>query len=365
MERGIGDNYFLNADMRTFYCILLVCLTVVLLRCGQSDATIQEKGPSVSQEKLDLTRTNPVKNTPARHADGSSSSADIPTENSVSQGKELITSLPEGISVPEGMLFVPGGLLHLGSNKGLPREQPVLPHEVTGFFMDITPVTVAQYRAFIKATGYVTEAEKFGNSAVFNMVTKNWELWETAYWEFPLGKTEKAAEDDHPVTQVSWNDAIAYCQWAGKRLPTEAEWEHAARNGSNSREQYGWGENIMHTASNRYKANIWQGSFPAVNTGEDGYLYTSPAGQFNENSLGLKDMSGNVWEWCQDWYKSYDPADPSRVQTAEPERVMRGGSFLCDPSYCHGYRVSGRSGTTPETGLFHVGFRCVQDISPN
>ncbi|MCL4141178.1 UNVERIFIED_CONTAM: hypothetical protein GTU68_023959 [Idotea baltica] len=192
------------------------------------------------------------------------------------------------------------------------------------------------------------------------MEQRNWILKKTAYWEYPIGKDQPISPDNHPVTQVSFNDAIAYCNWAGKRLPTESEWEHAARNGADSRTQYSWGENIME--GNVHKANIWQGTFPVENTNEDGYLYTSPVGEFNVSPLGLKDISGNVWEWCNEWYTSYDPNNPSLVQTAEPERVMRGGSFMCDPNYCHGYRVSGRSGSTPETGLFHVGFRCVKDI---
>lgn len=345
-----------------FFLLLLSCF---LLHCSEvatsSHSSMEAKD---SSEGLDMTRTNAVKNTPARiPADSSQSSNPSAVANAThSEQKELLEELPTTVDQPKGMVFVPGGLSHQGSNTGLPREQPVLTNFIRGFFMDAAPVTVAEFRKFVQTTNYVTEAEKFGDAVVFDLKLQNWTLRKSAFWEYPLGRTEAPAEDDHPVTQVSWNDAVAYANWAGKRLPTEAEWEHAARNGRDSREQYSWGENILDPSDNHYKSNIWQGTFPAQNTGEDGYLYTSPVGLFNETELGLKDMSGNVWEWCQDWYKSYDPSNPAIVQTAEPERVMRGGSFMCDPSYCHGYRVSGRSGTTPETGLFHVGFRCVKDI---
>lgn len=348
--------------MRIRDLFILFLSACFLIHCNQETNSTQQK-PKQSAEGLDMSRTNAVKNTPARLADDSTSNAAAPKQSTEADTqKDLLKELPESVAKPKGMVFVPGGLTHQGSSEGLPREQPVLTQFVRGFFMDESPVTVAEFRQFVQATKYVTEAEKFGDAVVFDNEVKNWTLRKTAYWEYPLGRSEPLATDDHPVTQVSWNDAVAYCNWAGKRLPTETEWEHAARNGRDSREQYSWGENILATSDNSYKANIWQGSFPALNTAEDGYLYTSPVGLFNETEIGLKDMSGNVWEWCQDWYKSYDPADPARVQTAEPERVMRGGSFMCDPSYCHGYRVSGRSGTTPETGLFHVGFRCVKDV---
>ena len=330
----------------------------------QNDSKESSETYEKKTEGLDISRTNPIKNTPSREAtsgeetNDSEQAATVSTPNS--SGKVLNT-LPEGIKIPEGMVFIPGGTLDMGSEKGLPREQPVVPRSIKGFFMDVTPVTVAQFRKFVKATGYITQAESFGDAAIFDLQQQTWILKESAYWEYPRGKDNEPAPADHPVTQVSFNDAIAYCNWANKRLPTEAEWEHAARNGANSRTQYSWGEEIQNN-DGTYKANVWQGVFPAYNTGEDGFMYTSPVGYFNETKNGLKDMSGNVWEWCLDWYQSYDPNQPERVQTAEPERVMRGGSFMCHPGYCHGYRVSGRSGTTPETGLFHVGFRTVKDI---
>jgi len=259
------------------------------------------------------------------------------------------------------MVFVPGGTFEMGSAEGLPREKPIHQRSVQGFFMDQHPVTVKQFRQFVAATSYRTQAETYGDAAVFDLGRRQWYLQVGASWEYPRGRKAGPAPDDHPVTQVSWNDAQAYCRWAGKRLPTEAEWEHAARNGQNLRTRYPWGQHIQNDRG-EYRANVWQGTFPALNTRDDGYLYTCPVGTFGTNELGLSDMSGNVWEWCQNWYRSYDARQPGRVQTAEPERAMRGGSFMCHPSYCHGYRVSGRSGSTPETGLFHVGFRPVQDL---
>ncbi|MDX2247557.1 MAG: formylglycine-generating enzyme family protein [Bacteroidia bacterium] len=341
------------------YLALTAFAFMLCLIPGCSDSPEEEHTITDSNE-LDLSRTNAVKNTPSRPGSGEKPNLTAEHSPAFTDENNLLVSLPENTPVPEGMVFVPGGRTDIGDINGLPREQPVWATPIRGFFMDITPVTVGQYRQFVKATGYVTQAEKFGDAAVFDMENQTWFLKKTAYWEYPQGKDQEKAPDNHPVTQVSYNDALAYCDWAGKRLPTEAEWEHAARNGSNSRAQYSWGEDIEEKG--RYKANFWQGVFPAYNTVADGFPFTSPVGSFPATPLGLLDLSGNVWEWCQTWYTSYDPNDPSKVVTAEPERVMRGGSFMCDPNYCHGYRVSGRSGSTPETGLFHVGFRCVKDI---
>jgi sulfatase modifying factor 1 len=345
---------------RSFLSWCSVLCVAGLLACQSEPPS--DQAATVTRE-LDQSRSNAVKNTPSRITpDGETTVATASTQATSASTQPLYRQLPQGQAVPKGMAFVPGGEVEIGSAQGLPREQPVHEEQVPGFFMNKHPVTVAEFRAFVKATGYRTQAEAYGDAAVFDLQLRQWELRPGAYWAYPQGPSQPAAPDDHPVTQVSWQDAQAYCEWAGLRLPTEREWEHAARSGHNQRDRYPWGESIT-DEQGRYQANIWQGTFPAINTGEDGYLYTSPVGTFGANRLGLTDLSGNVWEWCQDWYQSYDPNRPGLVQTAEPERVMRGGSFLCDPSYCHGYRVSGRSGSTPETGLFHVGFRPVKSIA--
>jgi sulfatase modifying factor 1 len=258
------------------------------------------------------------------------------------------------------MVYVPGGQTTVGSAAGLPQEQPAFTAEVEPFLMDKSPITVAQFRAFVEATGYVTQAEAFGDAGIFDMEGREWKLVKEASWAFPLGPGGPAAEDDHPVTQVSWNDAVAYAAWAGKRLPTEVEREHAARNGRNDQSLYPWGNSLVEAG--RYLANTWQVGFPYSNTVDDHFLYTSPVGTFGTTPLGLMDMGGNVWEWCDDWYRPYTERGQAFRPTAQSEKVIRGGSFLCDGSFCHGFRVSSRMGTTPETALFHTGFRLVKDI---
>ncbi|MDE2731516.1 MAG: formylglycine-generating enzyme family protein [Bacteroidota bacterium] len=261
---------------------------------------------------------------------------------------------------PEGMVYVPGGTTRIGAEDGQPDERPVFKARVGPFFMDRHPVTVARFRAFVEATGYVTQAERFGDAAVFSITDRTWELRDSAYWAYPLGPRAAPAPDDHPVTQVSWNDAVAYAEWAGKRLPTEVEWEHAARGATDSPDPYAWGSSVVEDGT--YRANVWNGRFPMFNTNADGYELTSPVGIFGESGLGLTDMGGNVWEWVQDWYRFYEHRDKPFQPSEASEKAQRGGSFLCEPGWCHGYRVSGRSHSTPESALFHVGFRCVKDI---
>ncbi|MGH7665130.1 MAG: formylglycine-generating enzyme family protein [Gemmatimonadaceae bacterium] len=273
-----------------------------------------------------------------------------------------IAPVPAGLTVPQGMVYVPGGTTHIGSEHGMPVERPVFSARVQAFFMDVHPVTVAQFRSFVDATGHVTEAEHFGSAGVFDTGLRQWRLVDGADWRHPRGPATPAAPDDHPVTQVSWNDATAYARWTGKRLPTEVEWEHAARGARDNRDRYAWGSTLV--TGGVHGANTWQGSFPQHNSGEDGYLYTSPVGAFGATGLGLTDMGGNVWQWTADWFRPYSQRDREfrRPPDARSERAQRGGSFLCHESYCHGYRVSARSHSTPETALFHVGFRLVQDI---
>lgn len=243
---------------------------------------------------------------------------------------------------PSGMVLVPGGI-----NKNGEKMKP--------FFMDASPVTVAQFDAFVKATGYITEAQKFGNSGVFDTATHSWSLVNGADYRHPLGTAKPAALSTQPATQISWHDAEAYCNWAHKRLPTQTEWIYAAMNANGDyNKKYPWGDSLIENG--KYKANVWEGHFPAFNTVADGFAYTSPVGYFGKTPLGLTDMGGNVWEWIQDWKNAADTSSQSA------EKLQMGGSCLCDWQVCHGYKIGNTSSSTPETGLCHVGFRCVKDI---
>ncbi len=269
-------------------------------------------------------------------------------------------TVPAGIIVPSGMVYIPGGRTRIGSEDGAPTERPTFYADVAPFLLDVHPVTVADFRRFVDATGYVTQSERFGASGVFDVKSGSWGLVDGASWRRPLGPSAPPAADDHPVTQVSWNDAVAYCRRAGKRLPTEVEWEHAARAGRSDGPRYAWGNALV--VDGRYMANTWQGEFPRRNTAADGWVYTSPVGVFGKTPSGLTDMGGNVWQWCDDWFRPYSLRAAPFTPEAASEKVIRGGSFLCDPRVCHGFRVSARGHSTPETGLMHIGFRCVKDV---
>ena len=305
------------------------------------------------------------------------------------------------------MVWIPGGAFLMGTNdkESFPNERPAHFVQVQGFWMDEHDVTNAEFSKFVEATGYVTTAErkvdweelkkevapgtaKPDDSALapgalvftptagpvpLNDLSAWWSWVHGANWRHPEGpKSSIQGRENHPVVQVSWYDALAYAQWAGKRLPTEAEWEFAARGGLESK-RYVWGDEFK--PGGKHMANTWQGLFPVRDTGEDGFIGTSPVGSFPANGYGLYDMAGNVWQWCSDWYRadshieaanknvcrdpgglaeSYDPGDPY-----SPKRVVKGGSFLCNPSYCESYRPSARRGTPPDTGSSHTGFRCV------
>jgi formylglycine-generating enzyme required for sulfatase activity len=285
----------------------------------------------------------------------------------------LLLVLAEAPRPPEGMVLIPGGRFQMGSMQGARDEQPVHEVEISSFYLDVHEVTNAQFEAFVKATGYVTEAEQWGWSLVFAPDSDSeervlgaewWVKVEGATWRHPEGPASSiAGKDREPVVQVSWNDAVAYCKWAGKRLPTEAEWEYAARGGLTGRE-YPWGDELP--LEGKRKMNIWDGVFPVKNTAEDGYAALAPIGAFPPNAFGLYDMAGNVWEWCADWYApdyyaQSPPRDP-QGPTSGTARVMRGGSWLCSASYCSGYRVAHRNSATPDSGLTNTGFRCAKDV---
>lgn len=264
-------------------------------------------------------------------------------------------------TAPAGMTLIGGGTFRMGEAGQMPFEEPVHQVELRSFYIDQNEVTVAEFQRFVDATGYQTEAEKFGWSGVFDAASGRWMQVDGADWRHPEGRNSTARADE-PVCQVSWNDAAAYAQWAGKRLPTEAEFEYAARGGLEGK-RYAWGDELR--PEGRPVANWWQGTFPVANTGEDGFGGRAPVGSFPGNGYGLHDMTGNVWEWCSDWFgDDYYDRSP-RIAPIGPasgeERVIRGGSFLCAENYCSNFRVAGRSHATPDTGLNNVGFRCVKD----
>jgi sulfatase modifying factor 1 len=266
--------------------------------------------------------------------------------------------MEQSADITDGMIRFAGGPFVVGTNSGQPNEGPAFETTVAPFFLDEHPVTVAEFRKFVKATGYVTEAEKFGNSGVFSVERGQWYLQDGATWEFPLGPGGPMASENHPVTQVSWNDAREYCRWAGKRLPTEVEWECAAASGLLQKSKYSWGDQLV--LNNRFMANVWQGRFPDSASVQDGFLFTSPVGYYGKTASGLTDMGGNVWEWCSDTYAPY-PGN-AMPDSIDPEyKVIRGGSFLCDEKVCHGYRVTARGRNSRESATFHMGFRTAKD----
>lgn len=264
----------------------------------------------------------------------------------------LLTSFQPVSHRDETMVYINGGTLRTTD----PVTDTYIDVKLKPYLLDKNLVTVSDFEAFVKATHYLTEAEKFGNAGVFNDRLQQWELIDGADFRYPFGRNKPKAEDNHPVTQVSWNDAAAYARWKGKRLPTQWEWEHAARNGEQTTQRYTWGEDLV--IAGKYKANTWQGTFPSYNSGEDGYIYTSPVGVFGSNKIGLTDMGGNVWQWCQD---SIEPSGRDAEIDPATRRVIRGGSFLCDPMVCHGFRITGRATSTPESSMLHIGFRCAKD----
>lgn len=269
----------------------------------------------------------------------------------------------------------------MGTNdgEGFPAdaEGPVHKIRLDAFYIDTCAVTNSEFQDFVSDTGYVTEAERFGWSYVFHLLVPDdilqvservagvswWVAVKGACWERPEGPGSNVAKRlDHPVVHVSWSDALVYCQWAGKRLPTEAEWEYAARGGL-EQNRYAWG-NTLHP-DGKHMCNIWQGKFPEVNHAADGYLATAPVRAFGPNGYGLYNVCGNVWEWCHDWFSTQHVRKGPAVNPKGPSkgtaRVIKGGSYLCHRSYCNRYRVAARSSNTPDSSTGHMGFRCVKD----
>ena len=259
------------------------------------------------------------------------------------------------------MVFVKGGKFDFGSNTGLDREKPEHEVIIQSFLIDKNLVTVEDFRNFVNSSNYITEAEKFGNAIVFDDSINSWQLVDGANWKYPLADLKKMALPNHPVTQVSWNDAIEYCKSCDKTLPSEVQWEFVASERGQKKDQlYYWGNNFL--VNNNYMCNTWSSGYPNKIGNKDGYKYTSPISHYEANSLGVFDMAGNVWEWCYNWHLPY--VGNSQIFPDELKgKAQRGGSFLCNPNYCHGFRLSARSATSPESSLFHVGFRCVKNLT--
>jgi sulfatase modifying factor 1 len=262
---------------------------------------------------------------------------------------------------PDDMVLIKGGAFLMGTDQGLPIEGPQHPVTLKPYWIDRHEVTVAQFTEFVKATGYKTDSESIGWSGVFNIKSSRWERVDGADWHHPEGPQTAASPDD-PVTHVSWDDATAYTKWAGRRLPTEAEFEYAARGGLTGK-RYAWGDEL--SPRGKYLANYWQGTFPEHNSGRDGFSGRAPVGSFPPNGYGLYDMTGNVWEWCSDWFGEDYYQERTRANPQGPAsghtRVIRGGSWLCSSNYCAGYRVAARNHTAPDSGMNNLGFRCARD----
>ena len=292
----------------------------------------------------------------------------------------------------EHMVYIPSGKFWMGADlTKIEDAKPIHSVQIRSFWMDKTEVTNKAFDKFVHATGYKTFAEKYGQTLfdkpgafVFtppaSSVPKDdsqrwWRYKVGASWKHPEGPRSNISHRwNHPVVDITWEDANAYAKWIGKRLPTEAEFEYAARGGL-SKKQFAWGNDLK--TGERWMANIWQGEFPHQNTKDDGFVGTAPVGSFPSNGYGLLDMTGNVWEWCSDWYRpnygsdnekvldnpngpqiGFDPTEPH-----VPKKVLRGGSFLCTDTYCSGYLVGARNKGSPSTAACNVGFRCVRDYS--
>jgi sulfatase modifying factor 1 len=286
----------------------------------------------------------------------------------------------------EEMVLLPGNEFLMGTDyaEGFPAdgEGPVRKVTVDSFYIDIFPVRNRDFARFIDDTNYITEAERFAWSFVFEgdlpdrgpelealqsvPGTEWWKRIHGADWRHPEGpQIGIDARPDHPVVQVSWNDAAAYAAWAGKRLPTEAEWEYAARGGLEQM-LYPWGDEL--NPDGKHLCNIWQGNFPLQNTAEDGFVSVAPVDAFPPNGFGLYSVVGNTWEWCADWFDSEFHKMADRMNPVGPPigtaRVLKGGSYLCHRSYCNRYRVAARSSNAPDSAATNISFRCVRDVNP-
>ena len=369
--------------MRNRYPIFISCFILLFSSCGDEAVKVAATG----------------------HDDSVLSCMKVPQRFAITDSNA--TPVVTSDTSTAGMKFIRGGSFMMGADNNQASEDEYPKHtvQVNDFWIDENEVTNSQFKKFVEATGYITTAEQkpdweelkktvppgtpkppdsvlVAASLVFkqaggpvNLQDYNqWWSWIAgADWKHPQGPgSDINGRDNFPVVHVSWYDAMAYCKWAGKRLPTEAEWEYAARGGLTNA-IYPWGNEHVNTGPP--KANSWEGKFPYLNEMKDHYTNAAPVRSYAANGYGLYDMAGNVWEWCSDWYdagyysslkgatlnpkgpsKSFDPEDPYT-----PKKSLRGGSFLCNDSYCSGYRVARRMKSSPDTGLEHTGFRCVKD----
>jgi formylglycine-generating enzyme required for sulfatase activity len=370
-------------------CNLKNSALLVLALCGLLGISACEKAASNSG----------IANEHAGHGSAPTKAAEPDAASAAAVG--VNQTKPPG-DAPEGLVWIPGGTFWMGcENCNMPDALPSHLVTVDGFWMDQTPITNAQFEKFVKATGYVTIAERkpdpkdfpdappenlVPGSAVFSPPSQPisldnpyawWRYVKGACWKQPEGPGSSVkGRENHPVVHIAWEDAVAYAKWAGKRLPTEAEYEFAARGGMD-RKLYAWGNDLK--PAGHWPANIFQGQFPNHNTVEDGYATTSPVTAFPPNKFGLYDVGGNVWQWCSDWYRpdyyetlarqgtarnpqgpndSFDPQEPG-----VPKRVQKGGSFLCSDQYCVRYLVGSRGKGAVDSGSSNVGFRCVKSVS--
>jgi sulfatase modifying factor 1 len=303
-------------------------------------------------------------------------------EDPLGAGVDRSVHPPSGQPTTDALVDLPGGSFRMGAvgakAYGADGEGPIHTVELSPFAISRHAVSNAEFAAFVEATGFVSDAERFGWSFVFagflpdefpdTRAVSNAPWWRQVFgadWCHPEGpQSELDGRDDHPVVHASWSDACAFCEWSGARLPTEAEWEFAARGGLSGK-QFPWGDELE--PSGKHLMNVFQGDFPAVNSCADGFAGTAPVDAFPPNGFGLYSMTGNVWEWCADWFSPtyyqhsirHDPTGPA----TGTHRVMRGGSYLCHESYCRRYRVAARSANTADSSTGNLGFRIVRSAT--
>jgi sulfatase modifying factor 1 len=383
MAREKSRSSLLVSVIRILLLVLCVCGIATNRSTGTQNTAAQIGGPTQCDSGMSRRSMHGA----ALHAAAMDVTADRATHATPASSEDA----------PPGMVWIPGGRFWMGTDH-MEDAQPVHQVEVKGFWMDRTDVTNEEFSRFVKATGYVTIAERpldpkefpdlapkdlASGSVVFTppagpVSLENplvwWRFVRGANWRHPNGpNSDLQGKEKYPVVQIAWADAVAYAKWAGKRLPTEAEWEFAAR-GGRDRQNYAWGNEL--NPNGKWMANTFQGHFPDKNTSEDGYAGLAPVASFPTNDFGLYDMSGNVWQWVADWYRpdyyaqlnheeiainpqgpsdSFDPHEPGVAK-----RVQKGGSYLCTDQYCERYMPGARGKGDPDTGTNHLGFRCVR-----